>query len=44
MLLNNNSAVVQVQELNIELFLNLCLLPIGCLGKVRCYTGVGMVQ
>lgn len=29
MLLNDNSAVVQVQELNIELFLNLCLLPDG---------------
>lgn len=29
MLLNDRSAVVQVQELNIELFLNLCLLPDG---------------
>lgn len=35
MLLNDNSGVVQVQELNIELFLSLCLLPIG-LGEVRC--------
>lgn len=29
MLLNDNNAVVQVQELNIELFLNLYLLPLG---------------
>lgn len=29
MLLSNNSAIVQVQELNIELSLNLHLLPIG---------------
>lgn len=29
MLLHDNSAVVQVQKLNIELFPNLCLSPIG---------------
>lgn len=29
MLLNDNSGVVQVQELNIELFLSLCLFPVG---------------
>lgn len=29
MLLNDNNAVVQVQEVNIELFLNLYFLPVG---------------
>lgn len=29
MLLNDSNAVVQVQEVNIELFLNLYFLPVG---------------